>query len=58
MARLFFPNQASRDEGEELDHFSLARNVPCTARRAKRAIEGAARDRHADGGVHGSMVEK
>jgi hypothetical protein len=58
MARLFFLNQASRDEGEELDHFSLARNMQCAARRAKRAIEGATRDRHADGGMHGSMVEK
>jgi hypothetical protein len=48
MARSFLPNQASREEGEELDHFALERDALCATRRGKRATEGAARDRHVD----------
>jgi hypothetical protein len=58
MARLFLPNQASREEGEELDRFALERDTLCAARRGKRATEGAARDRHANGGVLRRTVEK
>jgi hypothetical protein len=58
MVRSFLLNQASRDEGEELDHFALGRDVLCAAGRGKRATEGAARDRHADGGVHESTVKE
>jgi hypothetical protein len=58
MARLFLPNQVSREEGEELDRFALARDKPCASRKGKRATGEAARDRHADGSVHGSAAEK
>jgi hypothetical protein len=58
MARSFLPNQASREEGEELDRFALGRDALCAARRGKKATEGAARDRHAVGDVLGSVVEK
>jgi hypothetical protein len=36
----------------------LGRDALCAARRGKRATEGAARDRHADSGVHGSTVKE
>jgi hypothetical protein len=58
MARSFLPNQASRDEVEELDHFALGRDTLCAARRGKRATEGAARDYHADDDVHGSTFKE
>jgi hypothetical protein len=58
MARSIPPNQVDREKGEELDRFALGRDVLCAATRGRRATEGAARDRHADGGVLESMVEK
>jgi hypothetical protein len=58
MARSFLPNQVSREEGEELDRFALARDKSCASRKGKRATGEAARDRHADGGVHGSAAKK
>jgi hypothetical protein len=58
MERSFLPNQASREEGEELDRFALGRDALCVVRRRKRATEGAARDHHAVDGVLGSAVEK
>jgi hypothetical protein len=58
MVRSFLLNQASREEGEELDRFALGRDALCAARRGKRATEGAAHDRHAVGGVLRSAVEE
>jgi hypothetical protein len=45
-------------KGEEVYLVRLGKELMCAARRGKRATEGAARDCHADGGVHGSVVEK
>jgi hypothetical protein len=58
MARSFPPNRAGREEREELDRFALGRNALCTTTEGRRATEGAARDRHVDGSVLGSAVEK
>jgi hypothetical protein len=58
MVRSIPPNQASREEREELDRFALGRDALCSATRGRRATDGSARDRHADGGVLESAIEK
>jgi hypothetical protein len=58
MTRSFPLNQAGREEREELDCFALGRDALCAATRGRRATEGAARDRHADGGVLESTAGK
>jgi hypothetical protein len=58
MARSIPPNQAGREEREELDRFALGRDALCSATRGRRATNVATRDCHADGGVLGRAVEK
>jgi hypothetical protein len=47
MVRSFFPNQASRDEGEELDRFAVEEGAWCTRRRG-RSSGASGRLSHAD----------